>query len=206
MSSSIDFRTNCPHCGSFHTVKVYQSINVLDNPEIKEKVKNGSLFTWTCPMCGTTDLIRKAVLYHDPVEKQMYWMTLGDSALEEKLIQISLNDALDGYNLRIVNSVGELIEKVNIHDSGLDDMVIEMCKYVTRLELSTDTPMKFLKMDGADGDITLTYPKDKDMEMVVIGFNVYEDCRGILARNPQLKEKSTGFVHIDSQWIQKYFQ
>lgn len=206
MSSPIDFKIACPHCKSSHTIKVYQSINVLENPELKEKIKDGSLFTWTCPLCGTTELIRNQVLYHDPLEKQMYWMTQGMIELEERLKALRIEEGLESYSLRIVDSVGELIEKVKIHDAGLDDMVIEMCKYVTKLEIGTESPMKFLKMDGADGDITLTYPKDKDMEMVVIGFNVYEDCRSILGRNPRLKEESTGFVHIDSQWINKYFQ
>ena len=43
----------CPQCGNRNTIKVYRSINVADNPELKEKVKDGSLFLWECPHCGS---------------------------------------------------------------------------------------------------------------------------------------------------------
>ena len=63
---------------------------------------------------------------------------------------------LEGYTFRLVREVGDLVEKVNIHACGLDDVLVEMCKYVTRLEMADkqgrpelqDVPLKFFKMDG----------------------------------------------------------
>ena len=60
-------------------------------------------------------------------------------------------------------------------------------------------------MDGADGNLVFTYPKDGRMEMVAVGFNVYEDCRGIVERNPQIKEAARGLVRIDPDWLRRFF-
>ena len=36
----------CSKCGQQHKIIVYRSINIADNPELKAKVKDGSLFLW----------------------------------------------------------------------------------------------------------------------------------------------------------------
>lgn len=163
-------------------------------------------------------------LYHDPEERLMIWL-LPDggmpdaelSAVEKHLEAIagqmgSEEGGLEGYVLRRVSDVGSLIEKVNIHDAGLDDAVMEMCKYITKMELAekesnkdrakaiADAPFKFYKMDGADNDITFSYPFDGQMQGVQIGFNVYEDCRGILQRNPSARP-GAGFTKVDAEWL-----
>ena len=39
----------CPACGEKHGIEVWNRINVGENPELKAKVKDGSLFVWECP-------------------------------------------------------------------------------------------------------------------------------------------------------------
>ena len=36
----------CSKCGQQHQITIYKSINIADNPELKDKVKDGSLFLW----------------------------------------------------------------------------------------------------------------------------------------------------------------
>lgn len=199
----------CRKCAYAAEVPVYQSINIEESPELKEKVVNGELFVWECPACGTKNLIQGSTVYHDPSQKLMIWLVPErNEETEAKLRALFESEAgLKGYVARLVTSVGDLIEKVKIFDAGLDDMVLEMCKYVTSMEMEGEiSGMKFLRMDGADGEITLTYPDKGEMQMLAIGFNVYEDCRGILQRNPSIKEESTGFAVVDSRWISKYFR
>lgn len=209
---------NCMNCGQLHEVEVWNRINVRENPELKERVKDGSLFTWECPHCGKPNLIRTQTLYHDPDNHLMIWMLpdgvlseAQEKALESQLAAIS--DSLEGYTLRRVDGIGTLIEKVNIFDAGLDDCVIEMCKHVTRMEmaqnasvkLDPDTPFKFFRMDGADNDLVLSYPKEGHMEALKVGFNVYEDCAGIIRRNPSVKP-DPGFSRIDPRWVARFFR
>ena len=59
-------------------------------------------------------------------------------------------------------------------------------------------------MDGPDGEITLTYPEKGEMQMLVIGYNVYSDCAGIVDRNPILRESAKGLVRIDQPWVAQF--
>lgn len=217
----------CSSCGKAHEMETYQSINVRSNPELKEKVRNGSLFVWECPDCGQINLASYQTLYHDPDSRLMIWLLpkgsiseSDESVLQEKINLISrqlVNDAdVEGYVFRRVDDIGSLIEKVLIHDAGLDDTVIEMCKYITKMEMADklsseqvaefmNIPFKFYRMQGADNEITLSFPRGNEMQGVNIGFNVYEDSRMILERNPDLKP-SQGFSKVDSDWIAKIFR
>lgn len=204
----------CRHCGGTHDIHIYSSINVSEAPELREKVMDGSIFSWECPSCAKTNYMRYQTLYHDPDQKVMVWLTQGDLELEAKAAAIAQMEEMKAYTLRFVDEPGEFIEKTKIFSAGLDDVVMEMCKYVTKMELGEKEPakaealmnaaFKFLKMEGADNEITLAYPMDGQMQMVVIGFNVYEDCRGIVQRNPHMREAATGFCHIDASWLSKY--
>ena len=112
----------------------------------------------------------------------------------------------EGCTGRQVRSVGDLVEKIKIFDAGLDDLVIEMCKFVTCQELKKDVPLRFAGTDGADGEMTFTYPQDGQIELVAVGFNVYEDCAGILRRNPQIRESVQGLAVIDRAWLGRFFR
>lgn len=187
----------CSRCGAQHSAEVPQSVNAEASPELKEQVRSGALFTWNCPHCGTANLLKFPFLYHDPQEHLM--LVLTDAAVNAEGVP-------DGYTGRLVRSAGELIEKINIFDAGLDDLAIEMCKYVTSKELNTDAPLKFLKIEGADSEMTFTYPEKGEMQLVAVGFNVYEDCAGILQRNPRIRDAAKGLVSIDRAWLARYFE
>lgn len=200
----------CSSCRHTFEIEAFSAINVADRPDLKEKVKDGSLFVWECPACGTHNLALYQTLYHDPDAKLMVWLLPGDQALDNRLT--GLSDELDGYVLRRVSDVGSLIEKVNIHDAGLEDTVLEMCKYVTRMELAekqradlADVPMKFFRIEGPDNDIVLTFPLDGAMQGVHVGFHVYEDCRAILSRHPQARP-AAGFARVDERWLAQFFR
>lgn len=207
----------CSRCREENKVTIYNSINIGEQPELKDAVLDGSAFVWTCPHCGTLNLLQYQTLYHDPSEKLMVWLTRGSEELEEQVREAySRLDGLEEYTMRFVDDAGSLIEKIKIFDAGLDDRTMEMTKYVTRLELCENqkenaqdilaAPFKFLRMSGPDNEITLAYPLDGKMQMAAIGFNVYEDCRGIIKRNPEVAADSSGFLKIGSSWVSRFFR
>lgn len=218
----------CTQCKNSGSVNTYQSINVSTNPELKDKVKDGSLFVWKCPNCGRLNLCSYKTLYHDPESKLMIWFLPEEQLSKEERQTIgqkidsltgdtTLDNELEGYTLRRVSDIGSLIEKVNIHDAGLNDVVIELCKYVTKLELAEkskstakassiiETPFKFFRFTGADNEIIFSFPEDGSMKCINVGFNVYEDCLGILQRNPEMVP-GKGFSEIDATWISKFMR
>ena len=201
----------CSKCGQQQKVTVYKSINVADNPELKDKVRDGSLFLWECPHCGQVNLAKYETLYHDPASKLMVWLIPSGEISETQMKAITMHTkAMGGYTLRRVNDMGSLMEKVLIHDAGLDDVAVEMCKYVTKLEMvqkMVDQEKKDAFMASVfhfyrkeDDILTLMYGMDGQMMGVNVGMNVYQDCTGILERNPQMKP-AEGFETVDATWL-----
>jgi hypothetical protein len=113
--------------------------------------------------------------------------------------------------LRLVREVGDLIEKVNVRDAGLDDLVLEMCKWVTRQELSAKNSdlagaaLRFVRTEGADNDLVFAFPLNGQMQVVNVGFNVYEDARGIVSRNPSMRP-APGFAQVDAAFLESFFR
>lgn len=203
----------CHKCGQQNKITIYRSINVSENPELKEMVKNGSLFLWECPHCGQMNLAKYETLYHDPEKKLMVWLVPEGEISETQMQAITMHTkAMGGYTLRTVDDMGSLMEKVLMHDAGLMDNALEMAKYVTKIEMAakagekaqsiSDAVFHFYRCEG-EGDeklITFMYASDGQMQGVNIGWNVYQDCIGIIERNPIMKPDE-GFCKIDSAWL-----
>ena len=205
----------CSKCGEKQVIRIYRSINVSEDPQLKEKVRNGSLFLWECPHCGQVNLVKYETLYHDPAARLMVWLLPEGDISETQMKAITMHTkAMGGYTLRRVTDMGSLMEKVLIHDAGLDDVVLEMCKYVTKMEMiskitgkdNQEALMKakfnFYRIEGEADErmITLMFPQDGQMSGVNIGWNVYQDCEGILSRNPHIRP-GEGFVNVDADWL-----
>ena len=200
---------SCNHCHQQTEVQTLQSINVALDPALKTRVKDGSLFVWECPYCGTRNLALYQTLYHDPDARLMVWLLPGDAPPPAAVSEAVAS--LEGYTLRLVREAGDLIEKVNIHDALLDDVIVEMCKWVTRRELAQKTPsalnapLRFLRTEGADNDLVFALPLDGQMQVLNVGLNVYEDARGILLRNPAI-HPDPGFAEVNAAWLDRYFR
>ena len=211
----------CSKCSQSNEITIYKSINTADDPTLKGRVRDGSLFLWQCPHCGTVNLARYETLYHDPEHKIMLWLAPEDKISPAQMQAITNHTkAMGGYTLRLVGDMGELMEKVRIFDEGLDDAVVELCKWVTRREMaSKGDPTKSLEAKqnketiekaafhfyGTEGEgegriLILSYAAEGEMKGVKIGWNVYEDCKGILERNPAVLP-GEGFARIDSSWL-----
>ena len=176
---------SCSKCHRTTEIEVRQSINVALDPQLKARVKDGSLFLWECPCCGQRNLARYQTLYHDPEAKLMVWLLPGD-AQPPQAVEDAVKE-LEDYTLR------------------------EMCKWVTRRELAAKNPaaatasLKFLRMEGADNELVMAFPLNGQMQVVNVGFNVYEDARGILLRNPAIRPDA-GFAEVDAAWIEQFFR
>lgn len=185
----------CARCGKESGFKAYRHIDVVAEPGLKAKVLNGELFVFTCPFCGYKSLNTSPVIYRD----EHLLACLSDREIEVE----GLDEGIAG---RLVSDVGSLVEKVKIFDAGLDDVAMELCKFVTRQETGKDADLKFLRVDGADNDIIFTYPENGQMQMLSVGFNMYEDCRAIVGRNPAMTAGLKGLVKVDREWVEQFLQ
>ena len=220
MSIKTESIATCSRCGNRTGLTMYKSINTAEDPSLKEKVKDGSLFLWKCPSCGQANLAKYDTLYHDPDKKLMIWLLQDENISQSQMHSISLHaKAIGNYTLRRVTDTGSLMEKVLIFDSGLDDVTVELCKYVLKMELASKSSdeeaakrilqmqLHFFRLDrsGDSKSITFVYPEEEQMKNYTIGYNVYEDCCGILQRNTGIKPDE-GFAKVDSEWLSGYFR
>ncbi len=195
--AQMQINMQCRSCSKEYSVPFNGIINVGSDPDLRARVASGEFFLHECPYCGAKNLIpAQNCLYHDALNKIMIVFSP---------LSLKMEDVPQDYTCRLVGSIGELIEKVKIFSASLDDVVIEMCKYVLRGELKKDVELKFVGISGADSEMTFTYPQNSQMEMIAVGFNVYEDCAGIVRRNPELHEAARGCVTVDKDWLKKFF-
>ena len=191
-SASAQFR--CARCGHVYQSPVYSFIDATGELELQASVLSGELFLREGPQCGHRELIGIPVVYKD--ENCLI-------CLSDRPISV---EGLDGLSGRLVSNVGDLIEKVKIFHAGLDDAALEFCKFVTRSEMGKEVRLKFLRTEGVDNEIIFTYPEEGQMQMLAVGFNVYEDCSAIIGRNPVIGESLHGLVRVDSEWVEQFIR
>ncbi|MBR4826994.1 MAG: hypothetical protein IKZ91_03825 [Bacteroidales bacterium] len=192
MSSVASVTFSCARCGAAYQAPVYSFIDGAGNPALKDSVLSGELFVRECPSCGCRELIQTPVVYRDA----NCLLCLSDRPLSV--------EGITDTCARLVSDVGSLIEKVKIFDAGLDDAALEFCKFVTRSELGKDVSLKYLRTEGADHEIIFTYPENGQMQMIAVGLNVYEDCRAIINRNPEVSQSLHGLVKVDADWVEQF--
>ena len=129
MSQSAMQEITCPKCGKKHSFQVWDSINTLEFPEMKEKVRNDEAFRYRCPDCGATALLNYNFLYHQQEDKLLIFVDADGSSYGdmEKILK-QRGNAFDGYRKRIVLSYNDFKEKLLIFDAGLDDRIVEIIK------------------------------------------------------------------------------
>lgn len=128
MSTSIISDIACPNCGKIHSLQIFTSVNIADNPELKERVLDESLFDYHCDECDYYSEITYPMVYHDP--KAGYMIVLLNQGQEYE--ELSIPPVLNNVVKRRVYSLAELKEKVLIFDSGYSDVAVELVKNALR--------------------------------------------------------------------------
>lgn len=156
-------KVTCPSCHHEGDFEVWDSINTVLDPEMKEKVLNQSIFLYTCPSCGETFRLNYSTLYHQMEDLVMIYL-VPESEVEKTYEMFYGENALADYRTekylyRIVTSANQLVEKIQIFDAGKDDRVMELVKL-----LATDSILK----------------NDPDIEFDELRFAVDDDGTNIL--------------------------
>ena len=129
MSQSAMQEITCPKCGKKTYFLVWDSINTMKNPEMKEKVRNDEAFRFHCPECGASALLNYNFLYHQQEDKVLIYVSAdGEDASDMARILDQRGNAFDGYRKRIVRSYNAFKEKLLILDAGFDDRIVEIIK------------------------------------------------------------------------------
>lgn len=138
MSKQLQIVFDCPICGKETKALVWESLNIEFNPELKEKLLDGSLFQVKCNHCGRFVYVEYPLLYHDMEKKIMIHCdpALRDNALADSFAKGLAESYIRDYKQRFVLNSRELAEKVRIFDAGFDDRIIEIMKIFVFNQLS----------------------------------------------------------------------
>ncbi len=168
MSINNKQNVKCPKCGQLSDITVWSSITVKDSPDLKEDLLHGKINIFRCPNCSQAALMPSPMLYHDEDKKLMISFTpCADSIQENKLydeIMKASNESgelkkLEGYNLRFVTDFNELLEKILIFDSELNDKPLEIIKLMIIMQdadKSAQRSCRFGKRDGSELEFMIT--------------------------------------------------
>ena len=83
MSMHETVEVTCPKCGKVSPFVIWSSINTQLDPEMKEKVRTGEAFLFTCPECGDQNSVDYGFLYHQMEDKIMIHYANSDENFEE---------------------------------------------------------------------------------------------------------------------------
>lgn len=137
MSINSKQNVRCPKCGQMSDITVWNSITVKDSPDLKEDLLKGKINIFRCPSCSQAGLMPTPMLYHDEEKRLMIsFSPCAEEHMKKKLFEEIKNTSkksgelkgLEGYNLRFVTDINELMEKILIFDNDMNDKAIEVIK------------------------------------------------------------------------------
>ena len=153
----------CPGCGETITVNMNEFVDVVENPEYKAAIVEGDFFFNTCPGCGEGVMVEYPVMYMDPSRKlNIYMAPDHEEDLIDQLNSLDIPDSdVDEESVYRLTSCGvQLMEKILIAESGRDDRIIELYKFIVWDSVKADWP------DLEEGDLLYMY-EDEDEFLVV---------------------------------------
>lgn len=214
MSKCTTNEVSCPECENKQNFITWQNVVADLDPDIKERILTGELFTFTCEKCGKKFPITYPCLYHDMEKHLMVYLTTDMNAVD------TMNEMLfsspevfeiqddQGYIYRTVCTVNELAEKIMIHDRRLDDRVIEIIKMLVIFKSGNDgmdidniAGMFYYPAKEGKHEIIIMY-SDGKQSRIPIEEELIEETKGNLKdRIEENTEK--GYQAINIEWVNK---
>lgn len=194
----------CPSCGKEGNFLVWDSINTVINPEMKEKVRNRSAFAFICPHCHQSAEVQHQFLYHQMEDNLMiYQVNEKEVGTTQELFLNFKTETKSEYIFRIVRSREELLEKLKIFDAGLDDRIVEVEKIFLLAVIMGKCPEKKIEQSffvHNEKEDVLVYLTDKREQLVLpLNKRLYQDIEGIFASHDVEAQTENTFV-IDYDW------
>lgn len=199
----------CPNCNVTGTSTIKKRICVSKNPELREKILNGSFFEWECQSCKERFFIEDIFLYNDDANKFMVYFVPGFDKEELKIpTLLRTKDEYDTKNskLRVTANFIDFVEKIRIFEAALDDRVIEMMKAVFSQAYKQNNDkviynMVFEEKNGVD-DLSFAVFLENDDFAIDIPLAAYEQAKSDFFDFYEDSQEEV-FLSIDQSWLVK---
>lgn len=191
MSKCHKSKIMCPVCKKSYKIDIWDSVNAQLNPELKERILSNTFYKTVCPSCKAETDCLYDFLYHDMNKKYMI------SLSQDYPVGLIKSIGESGYFFRKVEDINQLIEKIRIFDTGLNDIVVEIMKNVTTKIMKLNTDMLFAQAEK-DGFIFLLLKEEKAISVPKITYDmVLKNCT-----KEDLKEYPE-FMEVNQSYIEK---
>lgn len=176
----------CPKCGQMNSTTVWDAITVKDSPDLKTDLLSGKVNFFVCSSCGYRAIMPNPMLYHDEDKKLLFSFSPCDNPADaqELFDKVKENSAqsgelkkLEGYNLRFITNMNDLMEKIITFDYGLNDKVIEVIKLMILsqdLEKSQHRECRLGKKDGDHLEFMIHDTKDNQLFTCDVPMDTYD--------------------------------
>lgn len=134
MTETVSVSICCPSCIEEGQFTQYKKIDIINSPELREKIFSRDIFKYKCPECGAEILVAYECMYLDSENKHIVCLLPEDS--EEDLSRYRL----EGCTFRVVRTINAFAEKISMLEDGIDDRVIELYKILFEEEFESQRP------------------------------------------------------------------
>lgn len=202
----------CPACRAENRFRIYDSINVTLNPELKERVLDGSLFKLKCHACGGETVVRYDTLYHDmsadhPLLIQCCQKREGWEAINEQnenirtmMREMKLSNE---FPHRVVIGYNALRETIRIFDAGFDDRIMFAVKTAFAAMLKRDhkecAGILFCAKDENGRPVFSVLDNERREQFYTVEPEIYQNIAERLA--PELPQESEEHVLVDHDYM-----
>lgn len=174
MSEQKTYNIRCPQCDHTQNVTLYDSVNVAQEPELKNALFENRLNRVQCEDCDAEFRIDKPLLYHDADRNMLiHWMpdtaVSRDEILDEfdksmEALRDALPEDMEPPRVRLVFERVELVELIFIMEAGMDERVVEYIKYTVHTQnmnrLPPDKKQLLLNVQDSTADELLFAIRD----------------------------------------------
>lgn len=208
MSQSRDVMYQCPYCGKEFSIVVYDSVNVSEDRDLRERAMSGDLFQHSCPHCHKDFMVQAPLVYIDSDHHFVLWLSQQD--ITKDLEHVAKPLIAQGYTLRRCATIQEFVEKIQIFEDGLDDIMVELAKYDSFIEFIDNkkgnpeevTAVEYQRCDNGVMKINIR-TDDKGMSFLIPLAVIEEE----MEENKSLYQvDETLFPCINADWMISLFQ
>jgi DNA-directed RNA polymerase subunit RPC12/RpoP len=203
MSTQKTYNIRCPQCSHAQNVELYDSIDVAQQPELKQALFENRLNRVACEDCGASFRIDKPLLYHDSDRNILiHWMPDNAVSRDEILDEFDrsmeeLRDALpEGMappRVWLVFERVELVELIFMVEAGMDERVVEYIKYTVHTQnmkrLPPEKKQLLLNVQDSTADELLFAIRDVETggleEVLRYAREAYRNVRKMYQDNPE---------------------
>ncbi len=199
MSTEITKDIICPQCGESQKYRLFASVNAKENPELKQKILDETLFDWRCRRCNYFAAMAYPFLYTDPAAGYVISVApMGSNGAVEP------TEAVKDYVKRSVKNLAELKEKILTFDAGYDDVAVELvknalCGIIKNTYKVSRVHAYFSRVNEKDGEMefAIFLPKKTEPVYHSTKLDVYKQSQEVL-RSLDFVDPE-GFIRVDAK-------